>query len=50
MLKKGLKIFVLTLLAYLLQATAAVHMAIADVAPNPAMAILAVAPVCLGRK
>ncbi|HIU18865.1 MAG TPA: hypothetical protein IAC48_02230 [Candidatus Limiplasma stercoravium] len=50
MLKKGLKIFVLTLLAYLLQATAAVHMAIADVAPNPAMAIIAVATVCLGRK
>ena len=50
MLKKSLKVFLLTLTAYLLQATVAIHIAISDVAPNFAMAFIAVATVALGRK
>lgn len=51
MFTKALKVAVLTLLAYLLQATAAEYLSIADVAPNLALAIIAIAhPVALGRK
>ena len=50
MFKKTLKFFVLTLLAYLLQATVAEPIAIGGVAPNPAFALIAVVTVCLGRK
>ncbi len=49
-IKKLLKVSVLTLLAYLLQATAAQRIAIGGVAPNVALAIVAVATICLGRK
>ena len=50
MFTKALKVAVLTLLAYLLQATAAEYLSIADVAPNLALAIIAIATVALGRK
>lgn len=50
MLKKLFKVFLLTLLTYLLQATVADHITIGGVAPNIALAIIAVATVCLGRK
>ncbi|MEA4998710.1 MAG: hypothetical protein VB087_04895 [Candidatus Limiplasma sp.] len=50
MVKKGLKFALLTLLAYLLQATTARHIAIASVAPNLAMAMVAVVTVAMGRK
>ena len=49
MFTKALKVAVLTLLAYLLQATAAEYLSIADVAPNLALAIIAIATVTLGR-
>lgn len=50
MFKKLIKVSLITLLAYLLQATAAQQMAISGVAPNVALAVVAVATVCLGRK
>ncbi|MBE0600865.1 MAG: hypothetical protein IH607_03695 [Firmicutes bacterium] len=50
MIRKGIQFFVLTLLAYLLQATVATHLQIAGVAPNFAVAIIAVVSVALGRK
>ena len=50
MIAKLLKVTLLTLLAYLLQATTAEYLSIADVAPNLAMALIAVVTVCLGRK
>ncbi len=50
MFAKFLKITLLTLLAYLLQATAAIHMSIWDVAPNIALALVAIVSVCMGRK
>lgn len=50
MYKKLLKVILLTLLAYLLQATVALHISLWDVAPNIALAIIAVVTVCLGRK
>ena len=39
-----------TLLAYLLQATTAVHLSLWDVAPNVALAMIAIVSVGLGRK
>lgn len=50
MLGKLLKLTLLTLLTYLLQATVAQRIAIGGVAPNIALAILAVITVSLGRK
>lgn len=50
MIAKLLKVTLLTLLAYLLQATTAEYLSIVDVAPNLAMALIAVVTVCLGRK
>lgn len=50
MLGKLLKTSLLTLLAYLLQATVAQRIAIGGIAPNLALAIIAVVTVCLGRK
>lgn len=50
MVKKGIKFALLTLLAYLLQATAANYMAIWSIAPNIALAMTAVVSVALGRK
>ncbi len=50
MIRKGLQFVVLTLLTYLLQATVSVHLGIAGVAPNFAIAIMAVVSVALGRK
>ncbi len=41
---------VLTLLAYLLQSTVALHISVFDVAPNIALALLAVVSVGMGRK
>ncbi len=50
MVKKGIKFVLLTLLAYLLQATAAQYMAVWSIAPNIALAMVAVVTVALGRK
>lgn len=50
MLGKLLKFILLTLLAYLLQVTAADYIALWDVAPNIALALVAVVTVALGRK
>lgn len=50
MFGKLLKVLILTLLTYLLQATAAQYMSVWDIAPNVALALIAVASVCLGRK
>lgn len=50
MVKKGIKFALLTLLAYLLQSTAANYMAVWGVAPNIALAMIAVVSVALGRK
>ncbi len=50
MIRKGIQFFVLIMLAYLLQATVAKYLAIAGVAPNFAIAIIAVVSVALGRK
>lgn len=49
-MKKGLQFAALTLLAYLLQATVASDVAIAGVAPNFAIAIMAVVSIAMGRK
>ena len=50
MLGKLLKVSVLTLLSYLLQVTVAPIIAIGGVAPNIALALVAVITVCMGRK
>ena len=50
MFKKGLKFSILTLLCYLLQSTVSNYISIWDVAPNLALAIIAVVSVALGRK
>lgn len=50
MVKKGLKFAVLTLLAYLLQSTTAIYLAVWGIAPNIALAMVAVVTVALGRK
>ncbi len=50
MLSKLFKVSLLTLLTYLLQATVAQTISVWDVAPNIALAIIAVITVCLGRK
>ncbi len=50
MVKKGLKFALLTLIAYLLEATASNYLSIADVAPNIALALIAIVTVALGRK
>jgi len=49
-MKKGLQFAVLTLLAYLLQAAVASDLAIAGVAPNFAIAIIAIISIAMGRK
>ena len=50
MIAKFLKVSALTLLAYLLQSTVAIHISLWDVAPNLALALVAVVTVGLGRK
>jgi len=50
MFGKLLKMSLLTLLTYLLQATVAPRIAIGGVAPNIALAFIAVISVCMGRK
>ena len=50
MFSKLLKASILTLLAYLLQATVAERIAIGGIAPNIALALIAIVTVCLGRK
>ncbi len=50
MFAKFLKVAGFTLLAYLLQATVANHISIWDIAPNIALAMIAVVSVGLGRK
>ncbi len=47
---KLVKVSLLTLLAYLLQATTAEYLSIGGVAPSVALAMIAVVTVCLGRK
>jgi len=48
--KKGIKFAILTLLCYLLQSTLAQYLSVWDVAPDLALAIIAVVSVALGRK
>ena len=50
MLVKSLKFAFLTLMAYLLQACVAQRIAIGGIAPNLAMALIAIISVALGRK
>lgn len=50
MFKKGVKFSIIVLLAYLLQSTTAQYIAIWDVAPNIALALIAVISVAMGRK
>lgn len=50
MLKKLLKVLVLTLMTYLFQVSVAQHIAIAGVSPNLVIAVCGVAAVALGRK
>ncbi len=50
MVKRGLTFGLLTLLVYLLQATVAKHIALWNVAPNIALAMIAIVTVALGRK
>ena len=50
MFGKLLKVSLLTLLTYLLQVTVAPRIAIGGVAPNIALALVAVITVCMGRK
>lgn len=50
MFGKLLKVSLLTLLSYLLQVTVAPLIAIGGVAPNIALALIAVITVCMGRK
>ena len=49
-MKKGIQFLTLTLLAYLLQSAAASDLAIAGVAPNFAIAIIAIISIAMGRK
>jgi Mg2+/Co2+ transporter CorB len=48
--KKGLKFAFLTLLCYLMQSTLSQYLSLWDVAPNIALAIIAVVSVAMGRK
>ncbi len=50
MISKSFKFIVITLLAYLLQATVSQRIAIGGIAPNLALALVAVVSVALGRK
>lgn len=50
MIRKMLKVILLTLLTYLLQATLAQELAISGAAPNLALGLVAVIAVCMGRK
>ena len=50
MLKKGVKFAILTMLAYLLQSTTARYLTIGGIAPNIALAMVAVVSVAMGRK
>ena len=50
MLGKTLKFALLTLMAYLLQVCVAQRIAIGGIAPNLAMALIAIVSVALGRK
>lgn len=50
MVGKSLKFAILTLMAYLLQACVAQRIAIGGIAPNLAMALIAIISVALGRK
>ena len=50
MFKKGVKFLIITLLAYLLQATTAQYLSLWDVAPNIALAFTAVVTIAFGRK
>ena len=50
MLGKMIKVGLLTILIYLLQATVAEYISIQDVAPNIALAFIAIITVALGRK
>ncbi|MBN1778178.1 MAG: hypothetical protein JW811_08665 [Clostridiales bacterium] len=50
MIKKGIQFTVLVFITYLLQATVASHVAIAGVAPNFAIAVIAAVSIALGRK
>ncbi len=50
MFSKLIKVTLLTLVSYLLQATTAQLISLWDVAPNIALALIAVVTVCLGRK
>ena len=50
MFKKGLKFVIITMLAYLLQATVAQYIAVWKVAPNIALAFIAIVSVAFGRK
>ncbi|MDD3214869.1 MAG: hypothetical protein PHY64_14455 [Eubacteriales bacterium] len=50
MFRKGIKFSVVMLLAYLLQSTTAQYIAIWSVAPNIALAMIAVISVAIGRK
>ncbi len=50
MFRKLLKVIVITFLCYLTQVTIASYLTIGGVAPNLALAMLAVVTVCLGRK
>ena len=50
MFGKLLKVALLTVLSYLLQTTAAVHISLWDVAPNIALALVSVVTIGLGRK
>lgn len=50
MIKRGIQFAVLTLLGYLLQSALAADLAIAGVAPNFALAIIAVISIAMGRK
>ena len=50
MIRKFLKVSLLTLLTYLFQATVAEYISIGDVAPNIALALISIITVCMGRK
>lgn len=50
MIRKLFQMFVLTLLAYLLQVVVAPRVALMGAAPNIALAMIAVVTVCMGRK
>ena len=50
MFTKLFKATLLTLLAYLLQATTAIHLSVWDIAPNIALSLIAIVSVAMGRK